>query len=92
MLASLKHCLYGLGGAQAVSPLPATLSGTVTNGLFRLTVTAEPGLNYMVQASSNLSSWVSLGIYTATNGTFTVLDTTSPLLRTRYYRTIRQIP
>jgi uncharacterized repeat protein (TIGR01451 family) len=78
--------------ATASSPTPATLSGTITNGLFLLTVNAEPGMNYMVQASSDFNSWVSLGIYTATNGTFRVLDNTSPLLRTRYYRTIRQIP
>jgi uncharacterized repeat protein (TIGR01451 family) len=78
--------------AQAVSPAPATLSGTVTNGFFLLTVNAEPGLNYMVQASTNLTSWVSLGIYTATNGTFTVPDNFSPASRSRYYRTVRQLP
>jgi uncharacterized repeat protein (TIGR01451 family) len=78
--------------AQAISPLPATLSGTISNGFFVLTVNAQPGLNYMVQASTNLNAWVSLGIYTATNGTFTVRDNSSPSLRTRYYRTVRQIP
>jgi uncharacterized repeat protein (TIGR01451 family) len=78
--------------AQSISPLPATLSGSVTNGFFLLTVTAEPGLNYMVQASTNLTSWVSLGIYTATNGTFTVPDTLTPASRSRYYRTVRQLP
>jgi uncharacterized repeat protein (TIGR01451 family) len=78
--------------AQAISPLPATLSGTVTNGSFLLTVNAHPGLNYMVQASSNLTSWVSLGIYTATNGTFTLSDPFSPASGSRYYRTIRQLP
>lgn len=78
--------------AQAISPSPATLTGTVTNGYFLLTVNAQAGLNYMVQASTNLNSWVSLGIYTATNGSFTVHDNSSPALRTRYYRTVRQIP
>lgn len=78
--------------AQAISPLPANLSGSVTNGYFLLTVNAQPGLNYMVQSSTNLNSWVSLGIYTATNGSFTVLDNSSPAHGTRYYRTVRQIP
>jgi uncharacterized repeat protein (TIGR01451 family) len=74
------------------SPVPAVLSGSFVSGQFQLTVAAQPGQTYDVQASTNLTSWVSLGLYLAPfNGVFTVKDSSSSGLHTRYYRTVRQI-
>jgi uncharacterized repeat protein (TIGR01451 family) len=78
--------------ASISSPIPATLSGVITGGQFHLTVHAQAGLNYQVQATSNFTSWTSLGTYTAVGGVFTVTDTNSPAFSTRYYRTVRQYP
>ncbi len=66
------------------------LSGSIVNGQFHLTVEAEPGFEYIVQASTNFTSWVSLSTNTNTTGVFTFIDTTTPLLNSRYYRTLRR--
>jgi uncharacterized repeat protein (TIGR01451 family) len=74
------------------SPLPAVLSGSFIGGQFQLMVAAQPGQTYDVQASTDLTSWTSLGLYLAPfNGVFTVKDSNSPGLKTRYYRTVRQV-
>ncbi|HEV2208066.1 MAG TPA: protease pro-enzyme activation domain-containing protein [Verrucomicrobiae bacterium] len=65
-----------------------TLSGAVTNGVFLLTVQGQPGATYQIQASTNLTTWVSLGNFTATNGVIQFQDPAG--LRTRYYRTLLQ--
>lgn len=46
---------------NAVVPVPAVLSGgSVSNGVFRLTITGTPGSNYTIQASTNLVTWLSI--------------------------------
>ena len=77
--------------AQAVTTLsaPATVSGSFSGGYFQLTVTGQPNTEYVVQASTNLTSWVSLSTNTSTTGTFTFTDTTTPAPQQRFYRTLR---
>jgi hypothetical protein len=70
--------------------VPTTLSGVFTNGHFQVTVTCQPGFVYVLQGSTNLTSWVSLSTNTNTTGTFTYTDTTTPTPQLRYYRTLRQ--
>jgi hypothetical protein len=72
---------------------PAILSGSFVNGQFRLTITAQAGLMYAIQVSTNLASWVSLSTNTApSSGTIKFTDTTSPSPKVRFYRTKRLIP
>ena len=66
---------------------PTTLSGSFTDGQFHLTVTGQPGV-YVVQGSTNLTSWVSLSTNTNTTGTFNYTDTTAPVPDSRFYRTL----
>ncbi|HWW00694.1 MAG TPA: proprotein convertase P-domain-containing protein [Candidatus Acidoferrum sp.] len=74
-------------------PVPAQLVGAFTNGQFLLTVSAQPGMAYIVEASTNLKSWSSLGTFTAPfSGVFQVIDPAAPAPETRFYRTIRVIP
>jgi uncharacterized repeat protein (TIGR01451 family) len=77
--------------AQATTTVtvPATLSGSFSGGYFQLTVTGESNAKYVVQASTNLTSWVSLSTNTSATGTFTFIDTTTPAPQQRYYRTFR---
>jgi len=70
--------------------MPATLNGFVSGGQFHLTVTAAPNYVYVVQGSTNLTSWDSLGTFTNTTGTFTFIDATTPAPDSRFYRTVRQ--
>ena len=81
------------GTAQAVTMAngPAFLSGSITtNGQFHLTVTATPGFDYVVQGSTNLTSWVSLSTNSNPTGTFSYIDTTTPAPQQRFYRTLRR--
>jgi len=80
--------------ATVSSPVPPVLSGfiTLSNAQFHLTVTGEPGLAYIVQGSTNLSSWISLATNTATNGTIKYIDTAFPNFKYRFYRAVRQLP
>jgi hypothetical protein len=82
----------GLTTAQTLPTVsvPTTLSGVFTNGYFELMVTCQPGYVYVVQGSTNLSSWVSLSTNTNTTGTFTFTDTATPAHQQRFYRTQRQ--
>jgi uncharacterized lipoprotein YddW (UPF0748 family) len=52
----------------------------------RLVITGEAGASYLLQASDDLSNWVSLGAHLNTNGVFEVADPETNQLR-RFYRT-----
>jgi hypothetical protein len=66
------------------------LSGFFSGGYFQLTVTAPPGFDYVVQGSTNLTSWVSLSTNSNPTGTFNYTDTTTPAPQQRFYRTLRR--
>jgi subtilisin-like proprotein convertase family protein len=67
---------------------PPVVSGFVSDGYFHLTVTAQPGFEYIVQGSTNLTSWVALSTNVNPTGTFTFIDTTAPAPQLRFYRTL----
>jgi hypothetical protein len=69
--------------------VPASLTGTFSGGFFQLVVTGQPSVAYVIQASTNLTSWVSLSTNTSATGTFTFIDTTTPAHQLRFYRTLR---
>jgi hypothetical protein len=79
-----------LSGGQVVNnPIPASLTGSIVSNQFLLTVTAQPNFTYVVQGSTNFTSWVNLSTNTAsTNGTFNYTDIASPTLQDRFYRTL----
>jgi uncharacterized repeat protein (TIGR01451 family) len=70
--------------------VPANLSGSFGSGYFQLTVTGQSNTVYVVQASTNLTSWVPLSTNSSATGTFTFTDTTTPAPQQRFYRTLRQ--
>jgi uncharacterized repeat protein (TIGR01451 family) len=76
--------------AKTAVDQPAILSGLFSAGQFYLTVIAAPDAVYVVQGSTNLTSWVSLSTNASTTGTFTYIDTTTPAPQSRFYRTVRQ--
>ena len=63
---SIKITLWNSGGSggfayQRSTPTPASLSGaSINNGQFTFNYTADTGISYVVQSSSNLVDWVSL--------------------------------
>jgi len=55
---------------SVVAPVAVTLSSPViTNGRFQFNYTANAGLRYVVENSTNLTSWTSITTNTAANGT-----------------------
>jgi uncharacterized repeat protein (TIGR01451 family) len=78
---------------MVVSPVPATLSGSTSNGEFHLIVTAQPGSTYVIETSTNLTAWLPLSTNTASpGGTIKFTDTGAPGFEQRFYRTRRLIP
>jgi uncharacterized delta-60 repeat protein len=55
----------------------------------RLTMTSTPGVNYILQASSNLVNWTSLSTNNASSDTMTLFDPAANLHQKRFYR-VRQ--
>jgi hypothetical protein len=73
---------------QILEVREATLSGSVvTNNVFQFTVSEVRGLNYVIQASTNLAStnWISIATNTAP---FTVIDTAFTNTPRRFYRAL----
>jgi uncharacterized repeat protein (TIGR01451 family) len=81
---------------QALSPAAPHLTAQVTNNQVRLSVTAEPGLQYLIQSAAALSSpitWTTLTNATASAaGTIKYVDVPGPGVARRYYRAIRNLP
>jgi HpiC1 cyclase len=73
---------------------PVLLAPLSTAGQFTFTVLSEPGLQFEILASTNLSlplsNWTSLGTLTNTSGTAAFLDSATDFDR-RFYRA-RQLP
>ena len=59
------------------------------NDQFRLTVVSKPGRSYVVQASSDLIGWVSLGTNAPPGNDFDFVEGDFPNLKQRFYR-VRQ--
>jgi hypothetical protein len=57
-----------------------------TNGQFRLRLGGNVGQRLRVESSTNLTSWVSLGVVTLTNSAATYLDSASAASGQRFYR------
>jgi hypothetical protein len=63
------------------------------NHQFQLTLTGQPNLSYIVQATTNLTTgnWTAISTNTAaSNGSFQFIDTNSPGLPSRFYRVMAQ--
>ncbi|HKQ39934.1 MAG TPA: Calx-beta domain-containing protein, partial [Verrucomicrobiae bacterium] len=55
----------------------------------RLSFVSTPGVNYILQASSNLVNWTSISTNNAANDTLTIVDPAANLHKKRFYR-VRQ--
>lgn len=73
---------------SVMGPQPLVLSAAqrLGNGQFQFTVSGTPGQHVVVQASANLTAWLSLSTNILTNGTLIHLDTTATNFGRRFYR------
>ena len=78
----------------AVVPPPRVLSGTFTNGGFKLTWSTYPGKTYRVQFKDDLNTypWTTLGSDSVAAGYALSLNDTNPSSRQRFYRVVQVNP
>jgi hypothetical protein len=69
---------------------PISFSGVqrLTNGVAKLSATGNPGLLYVLEASTNLLSWTKLCVRTNLTGTVDFSDTAAPKFTRRFYRVL----
>ena len=68
---------------------PITLASlSLTNQQFRLGVSADSGITYSLQASTNLESWISLTTVNAADADFELVDTNAAAFPYRFYRVV----
>jgi hypothetical protein len=78
----------GVVAAQVVQPR-LSRAEHLTDGPFQFWFNGIPDSSYTVQASTNLSNWISLGTQaTGNTGQFQFLDAASPVLPRRFYRAV----
>src|SRR5262249_21251463 len=71
----------------SISPNPIVLKGSVTSNQFVLNLTAQAGLPYVFDASTDLTSWTPLYTNTADPaGVVKYVDSPPPGTKYRYYR------
>ena len=80
------------GWSLTFSPPPPQLTGNISasTGLFQITVSGQPGLAYVIQASTNLNAWVPLFTNTVPlSGSFTFSDPNTHAFKYQFYRAQR---
>jgi RHS repeat-associated protein len=70
----------------ANTPILVTLGST--NGDFRLGAIGPPGLDLLVETSSDFADWAPLDLVSPFNGVTTLIDSNSPSFSSRFYRGI----
>jgi uncharacterized repeat protein (TIGR01451 family) len=71
------------------TPVPPKLTAETSSNLVQITITGDAGLSYVLDASSNLVSWVPIMTNIAVNGTVKFIDPDSGALPYRFYRAHR---
>ena len=59
------------------------------DGRFQFTLSAEPGYNYDIQASTNLDAWLTIATLPNPTGTIQFIDPDAPSYSRRLYRAAR---
>jgi pectate lyase len=77
--AALTVASSGFGRPQIVNPV-------FTQGRLQMTINGEPGVDYIVQASTNLLNWVDIFTNHAVNPPFSWRDASAGNFIQRYYR------
>lgn len=72
-----------------VQPMYFTSAG-FSNGVFQIGFAGASGSNYVLQGSTNLSTWTSLSTNTAPANFFNLIDPTATNFAYRFYRVIQQ--
>jgi hypothetical protein len=88
---TINVSIYGTFIPASTAPPQLAVAAPFANHQFSLTLAGTPGLNYAIQAATNLpgSNWMPLVTNSPTNGTFSFTDT-SATNSSRFYRAVKQ--
>ncbi|MDB6068031.1 MAG: hypothetical protein JWR26_4239 [Pedosphaera sp.] len=73
-----------------ISPILFASSGTFSSGVFRVSLSATPNQNYILQGSSNLVDWIALSTNTPLSSPFYLADPSATNAPKRFYRVLLQ--
>ena len=75
-----------------VAPQLAMLGSVLpkANGAFEFSVSGQPGIQYVIEASTNLVNWTTIGSNFSLGGKITITDTQAVILPNRFYRARQQ--
>ena len=73
-----------------IQPIYFTSGGFTTNGQFQLGCFGTPGRTYVLQASTNLISWIPLNTNLAATNLFLLTDPGAGNFSRRFYRALQQ--
>ena len=77
-------------GSMPGSPVHFVSAAYANNQQFQMSFLGVPGSNYVLQASTNLSTWVPVSTNTATLNPFLLIDPNATNFPDRYYRAMQQ--
>lgn len=88
---SVSGNVYGSFIPRSTAPPRLDVAGPLSGAQFPLRLTVTPGINYIIQASTNLgfTNWTALATNSATDGTFIFTDTQATNAN-RFYRAVKQ--
>jgi hypothetical protein len=73
-----------------VPPILFISPPTLSNGVFQIELAGAPSGNYILQASTNLTQWISISANLPANAPFYFTDTNASNFAYRYYRVLFQ--
>ena len=76
------------GYTTLTNPIALSATNSVSNATPVLTLTADAGFNYLVQASTNLVDWTPFAVLLNTNGAVQFIDPAITNLSHRFYRAV----
>lgn len=91
-----NYTLYNIQANHSVhvgfAPLPAQFTGAeISNGIFQLQISGPAGVDYVIQASSNLTDWIDLSTNVIPpGGSISVSDPDATNQSGRFYRGVLQ--
>jgi hypothetical protein len=87
-LSTGKTVIPGTQLYPVTSQIPTVISAALANDALQLSISGSPGASYIVQASTNLLSWISLSTNLAPLGELKLSEPTWTNFSSRFYRAV----
>jgi len=75
---------------RPVMPLSFAQPAKPARGAFQATFAAEPGIRFLIQASTNFANWSTVATVVGQDGALNYLDTQATNAPARFYRAVRE--